>query len=715
MTARRQRGATLGLAAACVLVVIVIGVGFFFLSKIIGGGREVANATDAGALNVAKQAIRRGAVNLTTAADQEEFGALCDQPNKLDLLSYNRIVAKAMIVCKNADDEGSPLAAANAGMIHSQVNMLGNMLKANLAAACANPGGDLANDFHSISQKNNTKMWNGSAVQLSQNITPGYMKVGSSSNVYFSGALKSALGNWAPPGNNATQKSPTGDDYSAGYQEIKAGAQDFCLIPVFPDTRPHLVDHGNFSATAPAGVTTSPTLPNAFRTDARALEAKTGAFGGTLACAIVGSLDRNFAARLPKGFVRVVNGPTSNLVNTPKFPLSTVVNDGSNDIFNQELFHSPGINMDQNSKIFSHNPAGPAAMSQIAAYNATKGTFPYDPLVGNVGGGDPTLWTGKAEDPYNDPASYDLRIGPALNHYATQADLDALGSPNIQNCTYLDYDDVSTTPMHCQTSFDDWQSNYGRAAGTGTNHIDTNAGFTNVEFMKADVLAQRAHGWGCASTNATQPSGLKLWGKDGSGNVLRPPANGSAKPFLGGKINYMAAGSPMDLLNEIGGCASTSTVDKVIDRMRQINPEDGNISQHVKDALASTPLPLGKTFYLYADGSSVYMTENFPGGGGYLAEAKAGSLTPDGQAGTGASNCNTGNYPLSGWVVNTRKGVGGATIGDAGYHEVPFTKYQNTANGNDAAKWTPSSGYNNFLGELKFEQTTTGDTYCKPN
>jgi hypothetical protein len=55
------------------------------------------------------------------------------------------------------------------------------------------------------------------------------------------------------------------------------------------------------------------------------------------------------------------------------------------------------------------------------------------------------------------------------------------------------------------------------------------------------------------------------------------------------------------------------------------------------------------------------MTENFPGGGGYLAEAKAGSLTPDGQAGTGASNCNTGNYPLSGWVVNTRKGVGGAT------------------------------------------------------
>ena len=52
MTVRRQRGATLGLAAACVLVVIVIGVGFFFLSKIIGGGREVANATEIGRAHV---------------------------------------------------------------------------------------------------------------------------------------------------------------------------------------------------------------------------------------------------------------------------------------------------------------------------------------------------------------------------------------------------------------------------------------------------------------------------------------------------------------------------------------------------------------------------------------------------------------------------------------------------------------------------------------
>lgn len=723
MTVRRQRGATLGLAAACVLVVIVIGVGFFFLSKIIGGGREVANATDAGALNVAKLAIRRGAVNLTSAADQEEFGALCETPNRLDLLSYNRIVAKAMIVAKNAADQNTATALANAGIMHNQVNTLGNTLKAQIAAACATPGGALASDFHAISTNSNTKMWNGSPVQLASDIVPGYMKVGSSANVYFHSATRGSLGNWQPPTNTAGQNAPSGDPYSAGYNAVTVGGHQFAFVPLFPETRPHLVDRGNFSNAAPAGITAAPALPNSFQTNSRALEGKTGVFGGSMACAIVGCIDRNFAARIPKGFVRVSNGPSANTVNTSVFPLSTVVNDGSNDIFNNELFHAPGINMDQNTNIFSHHPQGPAAMNAIGAYNATKGNFPYDPLVGNVGGGDPDLWKGvtgsnnpSAEDATNNPQAFDLRSTAAQDHFATQAELAAIGAhPNVMNCIYTMYDADPNTNPHCSNANTAmWMGNYNRAAGTASDHIDTSAGFTNVEFMKADLLAQRAHGYRSATTNAPNPSGLKLWGRSG-GTVLRPPANGSAKPFLGGKINYLAAGSPMELLNEIGGCASTSTIDKIVDRMRQVNPEDGNLAQHVRDALSSSTLPLGKSFYIYADGSNVYMTESFTAASGYLTKAKADSLSPDGASGAGASNCNTGSYPLSGWTVNTRKGVGGASIGDAGYHEVPFTRYNGTSVGNDQAIWTPSSGYNNFLGELRFEQTATGDTYSKPN
>src|ERR1700679_1575140 len=107
MKVRRQGGATLGLTAACVLLVIVIGVGFYFLSKIIGGGREVANATDAGALNVAKQALKRGSYPLNLA-ENAEFGALTDPPGTIatpgvvTLVTYNRIIAQAMMVAQNA-------------------------------------------------------------------------------------------------------------------------------------------------------------------------------------------------------------------------------------------------------------------------------------------------------------------------------------------------------------------------------------------------------------------------------------------------------------------------------------------------------------------------------------------------------------------------------------------------------------------------------------
>src|ERR1700678_2804327 len=54
---RRRRGAVLGLVAACTLVFVVLGIAFFFLAKIMGGGREVAHTTDSGILNVCKQAL----------------------------------------------------------------------------------------------------------------------------------------------------------------------------------------------------------------------------------------------------------------------------------------------------------------------------------------------------------------------------------------------------------------------------------------------------------------------------------------------------------------------------------------------------------------------------------------------------------------------------------------------------------------------------------
>lgn len=53
-----NRGATLSLVVVTTLVIMVLGMGIFFLTKLLGGARELQNATDSGNLNVAKQSLR---------------------------------------------------------------------------------------------------------------------------------------------------------------------------------------------------------------------------------------------------------------------------------------------------------------------------------------------------------------------------------------------------------------------------------------------------------------------------------------------------------------------------------------------------------------------------------------------------------------------------------------------------------------------------------
>jgi len=104
---RRRKGATLGLVAICVLVIIVIGVGVYFLTKILSGGRETANATDAGTLNVSKNAIKTPTVS-AAGTDFDKLGGDPGAPptDQINLLTYNRCVAQAMMVAWNASTQG---------------------------------------------------------------------------------------------------------------------------------------------------------------------------------------------------------------------------------------------------------------------------------------------------------------------------------------------------------------------------------------------------------------------------------------------------------------------------------------------------------------------------------------------------------------------------------------------------------------------------------
>jgi hypothetical protein len=519
----------------------------------IGGGREVANATDAGALQVARQALVRGTVDISTLPSianlnggtdtaLAEFGgcvansvspATPAPANTITLITYNRVIAQAMIVAQNALIEGTPAAANNATCVAQLAQQVGTALNASLnaAAASASPTG-LQTDFNTLSGMANTKMWNGNAVTCT-GITTGYLKPKGSTNVIFDTNTLTALGaipgtapalgtdlgagNNTPSGSQDTllQSINPGAQFMPGYDNcvfnLSTGAVTLTGVPVFPNTKPHLIDVGTFNGdtalnTTALGATevgaTGNTPPNCFNTGSKAVEAKSGNMGGSLACAVVGVLNSDFKASLPRGFVRIVNGQDAATGSNGNPALVNPVSDGTNDIFANQLMGT-GIFQDSNNggtpgnEVFTTTPglltdwsnfnnrlgasynnlsSDPNVAAQAAllspsvsvAYivpagspsgtainitdSVTSQLYHVYPVGYVVPQGELPTSAPNLNDMSVNPSNYDagdggLRSGAVCNQYANNNELQAIGlSSTTTNCVYTDFGTNWATP-----------------------------------------------------------------------------------------------------------------------------------------------------------------------------------------------------------------------------------------------------------------------------
>ena len=571
-------------------------------------------------------------------------------------------------------------------------------------------------------------------------------------------------------------------------------------VPVFPNTKPHLVDIGQFNSdlTKNATFAADPNVPpNAFQTNARATEAKSGNLASSVACAVVGVLTNDYKASLPRGFVRISNGPDAVATNGS---FGVPISDGTNDIFNNQLFNGSGITTNGGSGVFTTTPS---YLNDWAQFNSRSGAYDNsnsntsNQAVMTAAGLTGAAWVAynvnsagtaypagafvpladlptspaNLQDMAANPANYDageggLRAGSnCASPYATLAQLESIGGGNF-NCQYTMYDDTLTGPCAAVTNIQQWQNNYSCTGLTTGGLVATsgaNQGVTNVEYMKAELLAKingRLGGSFCSDVSipTAQPSGVKYFSKGVPGTpgsaVAFDPASGGASPV----VNFETVGSPLQYLSQISGAplgstnpgicgagSSTSILEQITARMQQV--ESSVTLAQVKTALGSQQLHLkggsfstdNGTLYLYVDPTShnVQMAHNLPAG--WSDTTVGNSNFPDGNApSVGSGEC-TETYPLNGWVVDTTAGLSGTGKGDAHYHAEPFTQpgpgsslgagtytqpeYANSAdnggsssiNGQDAAIFKPSSGSQNNLGELRFQENTQGTTFCKPN
>jgi len=735
MTGHRRKGATLGLVAICVLVVIVIGTAVFFLIKMLGGGREIANATDAGALNVAKHIIRDARVNTPTQFQDCEYPLGCGYIN---LLTYNRCVAKAIMIAGNAANMTGPgTYKANANAMIDQLEAMGTELAGKIKSS--------NNYFNDV---NNTVRM-ASFLGISNN-TPceiAYMKPAGPTNIFFNGqqlangvTVPVSTSTVGPKNQSSYVAAGTGQGYMAGYAPIDVLGRTLYGVPVFPQQNPHLVSFFDFSS---SGKTFGSAPPNAVKLGSNATEMKTQMLTGAIACAIVGAVENGspgsggssvgksllgsgfqFPAAASYGYIELGNFPAN------QTPPGYEPDDYSDNIFNNELrspiFAAYGDKQATHQSDYVAFGVDGAAVSQWIAYaqgqaskwNQQDQTNPGQPHVADPPG---LMLPGTV---YVGPYNADLKPG-----------IDSAHPPNEKQINWL-ASMVTSKPGLCYEQLNLDSGLMGACVGalpamqqTYEHHIPNlrNQGsqfFSQADWAKATLLVdfegknpKNMDRDGKPAYNNSSTINLTS-GAPASGLGVYPaalvqgkvPTNPPNMPTPDYPLPLEAPGTIKQLINAVQspGCAA-ETIAAIANRCKQIQPKtsDADVS-----ALLDTQLPMAppnsptwanaRKLYIYLPGGDLSAKLQIDAG----PPPKLTGNPPDGCCGYPNTNnaCYTNTYYLDGSIVDSTN--------DQKVHMRPYLEIDPVSPLKciDHADWQPGSGADNNFGRMTFTEIGLGTT-----
>ncbi len=469
---RKSSGAALGMIAASLFIIFSIGAFLYFTGSLIGGNHELNRASDAGILSVAKQALVQPAVALNDPKllaynaclingsvqpypnivpipfKDFTYGGISDQNVNgyaaIDVLTYNRCAAQAVIVAFQAERINTTLARQHAQAVVWAVLGIGATLQQKFGA------GALNQYFETNANANTLNMLGrGSTVSLPGNLQSAYIGSGRPSNIYFywdvicpNPAEIPAVSGQVPQNTNAADPKPnqtavaaqdpwfpagTVVPYASGYSPIVVMTNTpqqsiISFIPNNPQKAPHLIDAGRTTAglLPPLNNFLSWVPPNAFLANAQAevnitasAAKKTSNFVNAISCAMIGCGDaliggggpQDQSARIPGGFIRVVNLPGMEAVPANSLPLGPipggttaavsydasgfVLNNsalGSND---QSVYMATPIPSDLSKVVFGTGTAGKKALQNWLTFNNSRvavGSPTYNSDVVTVNG-----------------------------------------------------------------------------------------------------------------------------------------------------------------------------------------------------------------------------------------------------------------------------------------------------------------------------------------
>lgn len=687
---RRRKGATLGLVALATLLLIVLGIAFFFLTKLLGGSRELQHSSDAGTLNIAKQSLQQPRQALSSFPNTDvasNFALLSDNGNA-NLLCYNAFVGQAAIVAMNAKDMQTPQAAADAKKVWKALNDVGEYLRGEFEL-----GSSAQQWFDGLAGKQSLKMLDSNGGTMTD-YGVAYMRRGGPTNIYIDDKLLSALGpqSTALPRNTGSLIAPSGFKYLAGYQPITVDLSSgdrltFSGVPVFPQSNPHLVSTDDFSestsdsfATA-AGYPERTLPPNAFKASGRPTQGTTQKLWA-IACAVVGipssSQWTGQSMSIPGGYIEIRNGPSA--PRPGKMPANK-----AEDIFAHELgavgIYTQGSNP---SDMFTQNfglPAGTRVDEYMGMSYTIYGPSAWDQWYEhNVEGKpQPDLATSQKYIRKGDGTAVTIDELKTINTKCT----------DLTYCRWTDYDEPSPEPV-CVDALENFKIGYNRPGSQDSGHVGPD-GLTTLEQFKLEVLGSRYDVKTCAMVEAPNTASGVKWFDDSK--VHYAPGKDNIYNFGEIRTPY----DYLDMIDKRSPGTMADVLDKLWQRCREIKPSCARVD--VENLLKAKQMPLGASLYIYSKNNTLTIDKSPPS---WAVPGTTADGAPQSHGTAYDVNLNHINACTHNWE------------GD-GEFDMPYAKFPD-CKCTDRAIVTLSTGYNNLLGELRFTNTCEGGgKFCQPN
>jgi hypothetical protein len=659
-SSRSTRASSIVLFAALFVVMVGIAIASAKLIGLLGGGRQLQNATDSGNLSIAQNATTQIGTPLQSGSEQDNFAAFVNNSGQIDLANYNGIVGQCIWVSLNAEAENTSLARSNCQMVTSLAEGSGDSVGQRLFTAL-NTASGTDGFFTNLANSNPIGLLGDASVQPADaSYAVGFMNPNGLTNIALDPSNTPLQANGTPvslPSNLlSSTNSSLGFPYVTGYSALAFNQNQVAVtlsgVSVQPNQMPHLVSNSDFNGLKQQPVSNLVLPPNSFQSVATATDKHIYASASPSSPAlsmtsssIIGLLNQDTPASVPHGFITITNG-SGDADNSP-LP-------SNESIFNNQLF--TGIFV-ANNGVFCTDES---LIQAWADYNNSgqSGQAPPTDELFNVNG------------------------APVSGEQNKITQLGGNGFPMM--CDYTNVQGPNAIPA-AAALLPAFENAYPAPISNG----NVGCTLTAVEKVKAEVMELYSSGQG-GTPASVGTTGMRYF-NHGATYV----AGAGQSP------EFTRPGNLVELCNQATQVQNTTTVSNsnpviaaLKQRMREIKPTatDSEMNQ----LLTGNTIDLGQTFYIWVDDTNTFrMTQTVP-------QWKTGidntSVSADGSATPFSVS-----FPTIGLSVDP--------VGECGFNQTLFAQEPNAATqylGVDTATWTPSSGASNLLGTLSFSETISG-------